>query len=52
MHLFNVLTVIFIIAKILGYIDWSWWLVLAPSLFSMFITIAFIFIAVLIQVKK
>ena len=28
----NVLTVIFVIAKLTGYLDWSWWLVLAPSL--------------------
>lgn len=52
MYMFNVITVVFIVAKILGYIDWSWWLVLAPSLFSMFMAIVFIFIAVLIQVKK
>jgi hypothetical protein len=28
----NILTVVFVIAKITGYIDWSWWLVFAPTL--------------------
>lgn len=26
----SILTIIFVIAKITGYIDWSWWLVFAP----------------------
>lgn len=30
----NILTIIFVIAKILGYIDWSWWLVFLPTLVS------------------
>lgn len=27
----SVLTIIFVLAKILGYIDWSWWWVFAPT---------------------
>jgi hypothetical protein len=32
-----VLTLIFVIAKIMGYIDWSWWLVFLPSYFGILI---------------
>ena len=32
--LLNILTIIFVIAKICGAITWSWWLVLLPSLIS------------------
>ncbi len=28
---FSILTIVFIILKLLGKIDWSWWWVLAPS---------------------
>ena len=28
----NALLIIFVIAKILGFITWSWWIVLAPVL--------------------
>lgn len=30
MSLISVLTVLFVVAKIGGFIDWSWWLVFAP----------------------
>ena len=30
----HILTIIFVIAKIVGYISWSWWLVLLPSIIS------------------
>ena len=30
----HILTIIFVIAKIVGYIEWSWWLVLLPSIIS------------------
>lgn len=28
---FGVLTIVFIVLKLTGHIDWSWWLVLAPA---------------------
>lgn len=28
---FNILTIIFVIAKIVGKIDWSWWVVMSPT---------------------
>ena len=30
----NLLTLIFIILKLTGYADWSWWLVLLPTIIS------------------
>mgnify|MGYP001355580102 CR=1 FL=1 len=27
----SILTIIFVIAKITGYVDWSWWLVFSPT---------------------
>lgn len=36
----HILTIIFVIAKIVGYINWSWWLVLLPSLISIGLGIA------------
>ena len=35
----HILTIIFVIAKIVGYINWSWWLVLLPSLISIGLSI-------------
>ena len=34
MNYFHILTLIFVVAKLFNYIDWSWWLVLTPSLIS------------------
>ena len=28
----SILTLIFVVAKLLGVIDWSWWLVFSPTL--------------------
>ena len=35
----HILTIIFVIAKIVGYINWSWWLVLLPSIISIGLSI-------------
>lgn len=32
--IFSVLTIVFVIAKLGGYIAWSWWLVFSPLLVS------------------
>jgi hypothetical protein len=48
----NVLTVIFVIAKITGYIDWSWWLVFAPTLFAVILFLSITALAVYAGVKK
>ncbi len=35
----NVLLIIFVIAKILGFITWSWWIVLSPLLIQVSIVL-------------
>ena len=34
MGILEVLTIVFVVLKLLSVIDWSWWLVLSPALFS------------------
>ena len=34
LSLSSILTIIFVIAKLFGVINWSWWLVLLPSIIS------------------
>ena len=34
MNYFHILTLIFVVAKLFDKIDWSWWLVVTPSLIS------------------
>lgn len=43
----GLLTVIFVIAKITGYITWSWWLVFAP-LFAGLAFAVFVFVAAVV----
>ena len=42
---FGLLTLIFITLKLTGYIDWSWWLVLAP----LFVPVIIIFTILVIM---
>ena len=37
--LLNILTIIFVIAKICGAITWSWWLVLLPTIINVGLSI-------------
>lgn len=41
----ELLTIIFILAKIFGVIDWNWFLVLLPELIAIVVYIIFILIA-------
>lgn len=44
---FNILTIIFVVAKILGFINWSWWLVFTPTFLCIGIYIlVFIFVVI------
>ena len=52
MNLINILTVVFVIAKITGYIDWSWWLVFAPTLFSLVLILSIAVLALFVGTKK
>ena len=45
MGLLEALTLVFVVCKLIGLIDWSWWFVLLPTLFSVFCYIVlFIFL--------
>lgn len=35
MGIFTALTIVFIVLKLIGTIDWSWWLVLLPTIVSL-----------------
>ena len=41
MGIFEVLTVVFVVLKLIGVIDWSWWLVLLPSIIGVVIGIIY-----------
>lgn len=43
-----VLTIIFAIAKIIGFITWSWWLVLSPALIYCAIWLLVLLISIII----
>jgi hypothetical protein len=45
----GLLTIVFITLKLTGFINWSWWWVLSPSLISIAIAIVVIIIAVIIK---
>lgn len=47
----GVLTIIFIVLKLIGIINWSWWVVLCPVLIESAVTIIAVIIAV-IYIKK
>ena len=36
MGLAEVLTIVFVVLKLTGVIDWSWWLVLLPEIIGLF----------------
>lgn len=42
------LTLIFITLKLMGYINWSWWWVLAPLWGPILLTLAFMLLVVLV----
>ena len=48
----GVLTIIFIVLKIIGIINWSWWVVLCPVLIESGVTITAVIITVAICMKK
>ena len=48
LHLF---TALFVALKLMGYITWSWWLVLLPSIIAITLTLLVIGFAIWLQVK-
>lgn len=39
---FGLLTIVFVVAKLFGVINWSWWLVFAPMIFISVVTLLII----------
>lgn len=48
----GLLTIVFIVLKLVGVIDWSWIFVLSPILISFLVTIMVLIIAIFIAIKK
>lgn len=48
----EVLGIVFVVLKLVGVIDWSWWLVLLPIYGPLVLVIVFILIMLLIAVLK
>lgn len=40
LNIFTILTLIFVILKLTGFITWSWWLVLMPTLLGVVFYVA------------
>lgn len=51
MGLTEILTIIFVIMKLLGKIDWSWWLVLLPEIIAVVVYILLV-ISVIVSASK
>lgn len=48
----HILTLIFVVAKILGYVSWSWWLVFLPSIIGVTIGLTIIALAAWVVSKS
>lgn len=50
--LLSLLTVIFVVCKLLNVIDWSWWLIFAPTILNVLLIPVFFILAVIVAVLK
>ena len=48
----NVIQIVLIILKLIGLINWSWWLVLSPTLFCFGIATVIIIIVIIMQIRS
>lgn len=48
---FNLIQIILIVLKIIGVINWSWWLVLSPTLFCFGIATVIIIIVAIMYIR-
>ena len=48
----GLLTIVFVILKLLGKIDWSWWWVLSPLWISFLLVLVFFVILLIIELKN
>lgn len=44
----SVLTIVFVVLKLVGVIDWSWWLVLLPSIIGVSVSLILLAIVAII----
>ncbi len=51
MGICEILTIIFVVCKLIGVIDWSWWLVVLPELIACIVYVV-IWIAMSVKVHK
>ena len=49
---FGLLTIAFIVLKLMKYIDWSWWWVLSPIWVPIILVIVFTIVAIVISAVK
>lgn len=52
MNYFHILTLIFVVAKLMAVIHWSWWLVFLPSLISVGLLVLFLVLALGLTLAK
>lgn len=52
MNYFHILTLIFVVAKLMAVIHWSWWLVFLPSLISIGLLVLFLVLALGLTLAK
>lgn len=48
--LFSILTILFILLKVVGLISWSWWLVFLPMAIGFFVWLALTIMAIMVTV--
>lgn len=48
----GLLTIVFVVLKLTGVIDWSWWWVISPSLISLGVWIVLVALVAWIRVKE
>jgi len=52
LNFFNLLTLIFVAAKLFNVIDWDWWVVLSPTLAIWGLFVAMIVLALVLPIKR
>ena len=50
--LLSLLTILFVGLKLTGFIDWSWWLVVSPTLFHVFVVVGTIAVVAAMGVRR
>lgn len=52
MGFMEILTIIFVIAKLAGAIDWAWWLVLLPEIIAVALYIVLAVLSTVVGIRK